>query len=171
MNQIDIHYYQSPFGELLLGAFNDKLCLCDWRYRKKRRAIDHRLSENLGAVFKESHNDVLQETIDQLEHYFSLKRTDFDLPLLLVGTAFQKKAWYELTKIPYGQTVSYLELAEKMGNRNSVRAVAAANGANAISIIIPCHRVIGSNGRLVGYAGGLSAKKRLLTLEHNLFNL
>ena len=170
MNQIHIQYYEAPCGELILGAYNDKLCLCDWRYRKGAAAIEHRLTKNLNGSFLENSSDLLRKTVTQLDQYFSLERKHFDLPILNVGTTFQKRVWHELLKIPYGKTVSYLELAARIGNKNSVRAVASANGANAISIIIPCHRVIGHNGRLVGYAGGLAAKKCLLKLENNLFN-
>ncbi|HIP27800.1 MAG TPA: methylated-DNA--[protein]-cysteine S-methyltransferase, partial [Sulfurovum sp.] len=91
-------------------------------------------------------------------------------PLLMVGTDFQRSVWDGLIKIPYGTTASYLELSKNIDNEKAVRAVASANGANAISILIPCHRIIGSNGDLVGYAGGLSAKKKLLELESNLFS-
>lgn len=170
MKQIHIHYYNAPCGELALGVYDDKLCLCDWRYRKNATSIEHRLTRNLDAVFREDSTDLHRETVRQLEQYFSLERKHFDLPILTVGTTFQKQVWQELANIPYGRTVSYLELAERIGNRNSVRAVASANGANALSIVIPCHRVIGSNGRLVGYAGGLTAKKSLLKLENNLFS-
>ncbi len=88
----------------------------------------------------------------------------------MIGTAFQKHVWHELLQVPYGTTSSYLQLAEKIGNQRAVRAVAGANGANAISILIPCHRIIGSSGELVGYAGGLRAKKNLLKLENSLFD-
>jgi methylated-DNA-[protein]-cysteine S-methyltransferase len=105
----------------------------------------------------------------QLKAYFSGTRKIFNIPLLMVGTEFQKSVWEGLIKIPYGTTTSYLELSKNIGNEKAVRAVASANGANAISILIPCHRIIGSDGSLVGYAGGLPAKKKLLTLENNLF--
>jgi methylated-DNA-[protein]-cysteine S-methyltransferase len=104
-----------------------------------------------------------------MKDYFAHERKDFNIPLLTVGTDFQKSVWEGLIKIPYGTTASYLELSKNIGNEKAVRAVASANGANAISILIPCHRIIGSNGDLVGYAGGLPAKKKLLELENNLF--
>ncbi len=100
----------------------------------------------------------MRETTRQLDEYFARERRDFDLPLLAIGTVFQKNVWDALLKIPFGKTSSYQQLARDIGNANAVRAVAAANGANAISIIVPCHRVVGSNGNLVGYAGGLKAK-------------
>ena len=108
---------------------------------------------------------VLQRTIRELDEYFRGERRDFDIPLLLAGSDFQKRVWQQLPRIPYGQTASYGELAAAIGSPRSVRAVANANGANAISIILPCHRIIGSDGRLTGYGGGLRAKQFLLKLE------
>ena len=110
-------------------------------------------------------NPKIINIFQQLKEYFNRKRKEFDLPLEIRGTDFQKKVWNELTKIPYGETISYGELANRMGDKNLMRAVAAANGANPIPIIIPCHRVIGSDGSLTGYAGGLDVKKKLLELE------
>ncbi len=95
-------------------------------------------------------------------------RSVFDLPLLMVGTDFQKSVWKALTSIKYGKTATYLDLALYIGNKNAVRAVGNANGANGLAIIVPCHRIIGSQGELVGYSGGLSLKKRLLELENSL---
>lgn len=105
------------------------------------------------------------EAARQLDEYFGRKRTTFDIPLLFAGTDFQKNVWRTLLEIPYGQTLSYGEMARRLGLPNSVRAVANANGANAISIFAPCHRVIGSNRSLTGYGGGIEAKKFLLELE------
>ena len=113
---------------------------------------------------------MIEQTITQLIEYFDGVRKNFDIPLLTIGTDFQKSVWDGLIKIPYGTTASYLELSKNIGYEKAVRAVASANGANAISILIPCHRIIGSNGDLVGYAGGLPVKKKLLELESNLFN-
>ena len=101
----------------------------------------------------------------QLREYFNLQRKEFDFPLEILGTDFQKKVWDELIKIPYGETISYGELANRMGDKNLMRAVAAANGANPIPIVIPCHRVIGADGSLTGYGGGLDVKQKLLELE------
>ncbi len=163
--EITIQYWQSPAGALILGSYGDRLCLADWRYRKQRERIDRRLQKVLEAKYRESSSSVIEETIAQLEEYFVEKRQDFDIPLELAGTAFQKSVWRGLMQIPYGTTNSYAQLAEKLGNKKAVRAVANANGANAISILIPCHRIIGSDGTLTGYAGGLEVKKKLLTLE------
>lgn len=165
MNRIHIQRYHSPCGDLMLGSFEDKLCLCDWAVEKHRDIVDIRLRKILQADYEESPSPVIEEARKQLDEYFEGKRTTFDIPLLFAGTEFQKSVWHELLKIPYGKTISYGELAKRLGMPRAVRAVANANGANAISIITPCHRVIGSNHSLTGYAGGLNAKKKLLELE------
>jgi methylated-DNA-[protein]-cysteine S-methyltransferase len=107
----------------------------------------------------------LAEPVRQLTEYFKGTLTAFEVPVAPVGTAFQQAVWRQLQAIPYGDTISYLELARRIGNAKAVRAVGLANGSNPISIIIPCHRVIGSNGSLVGYGGGLPTKQALLALE------
>ena len=167
MHQIAIQYYQSPVGELILGSYDEKLCLADWRYRKQRERVDRRLQKALKAEYVESTSPVIEETIVQLEEYFAKRRKDFDIPLLLVGTDFQRSVWKGLMQIPYGTVSSYLDLAKRIGTEKAVRAVASANGANAVSILVPCHRVVGSDGMLTGYAGGLDVKEKLLTLENS----
>ncbi len=169
MNTISIHYYKSPIGEILLGSYEGKLCLADFKYRRMRTSIDSRIQKGLNAEYVEQSSEVIEKTIVQMKEYFAGERKTFDIPLLMVGTDFQRSVWEGLIKIPYGTTASYLELSKNIGNEKAVRAVASANGANSISIMIPCHRIIGSNGDLVGYAGGLPAKKKLLELENNLF--
>lgn len=164
-NIVKTKRYESPCGTLLLGSFNDKLCLCDWQVEKHRDHVDKRLKRVLQADFEDSSSAVIEKAIVLLDEFFAGKRNKFDLPLLFVGTNFQKKVWNELLKIPYGKTVSYGEMASRIGMPRAVRAVANANGANAISIFVPCHRVIGSDGSLTGYGGGLAAKKKLLDLE------
>jgi len=166
-----IKYFKTPFGELLLGDFNGKLCLADWRYRKMRGVIDKRIQSGLNTSYAEGNSSLLEETEKQLNEYFSKKRIAFDIPLEFVGTDFQKEVWRALMKIPFGETETYLGLSKKLGNEKAIRAVATANGANAISIIVPCHRIIGSNNNLVGYAGGLQVKKKLLQLEDALSQL
>lgn len=108
---------------------------------------------------------VMSKTLIQLDEYFKAQRKDFDLPLELEGTEFQMKVWKELRKIPYGKTLSYRDIAKRIRNEKAVRAVGTANGRNPISIVIPCHRVIASNDKLAGYAGGLDKKEKLLKLE------
>lgn len=162
---IKIQYYKTPVGELILGEYDNQLCLADWRYRKMRSVIDKRIQSGLKAKYKEQEGTITEQTIQQLNEYFREERTIFDVPILMVGSDFQKQVWRTLVQIPFGKTLSYLALSRQMGNEKAIRAVASANGANAISILVPCHRIIGSNGDLVGYAGGLSAKEKLLQLE------
>ena len=184
--------YQSPCGEMLLGAAGDRLCLCNWSQELHPRRVEQRLRTILKAQFEEcgqitetettasqsrqsdggapeqcrtSMPEVLRRTVRELDEYFRGERREFDIPLLLAGSEFQKRVWQQLPRIPYGQTASYGELAAAIGSPRSVRGVANANGANAISIILPCHRVIGSDGSLTGYGGGLRAKQYLLDLE------
>jgi len=171
MNNINIQTYKSPVGEILLGSYEGKLCLADWKYRRMRTSIDKRLQKGLNAEYVEETSEIIEQVIMELKEYFEGKRKSFDIALLMVGTDFQKSVWQGLRKIPYGTTATYLELSKNIGNEKAVRAVASANGANAISILIPCHRIIGSNGDLVGYAGGLPAKKKLLDLEKNLLEV
>ena len=139
--------------------------MCDWAVERHRDVVDIRLRKVLRAGYKEKTSNIIQETSKQLDEYFDGKRTVFDIPMLFAGTDFQKKVWHKLLEIPYGVTISYGELATQLGMPKAVRAVANANGANAISIIVPCHRVIGSDHSLTGYGGGLAAKKKLLELE------
>ena len=171
MNTISIQYLNTPVGEMILGAYGNKLCLSDWRYRKSRVAVDNRLQKGLHATYIEEESPVLTLAKEELEAYFKGLRKTFDLPLLMVGTEFQKSVWQELLKLPFGITASYLDLAKGVNNEKAVRAAASAVGANAISIFIPCHRIIGSDGSLTGYAGGLDAKKELLEIENNLFTI
>lgn len=169
-NHIHIQYHKTKVGELILGSFDDKLCLLDFRYRKMRSTVDKRIKNGLKADFVEQDNDVLQDTRKQLDEYLIGERKTFDIPLLTVGTDFQKSVWEALMRVPYGKTSSYLELAKYINNEKAVRAVASANGANAIAVIIPCHRIIESNGGLGGYGGGVAVKKRLLNLEQKKSN-
>lgn len=155
--------YKSPCGELMLGSFGDRLCLCDWL--GGRNSGLRRLCAGLKAGFAEGSSPVIEDAMIQLDEYFAGSRRQFDIPLLFVGTDFRKKVWDELLRIPYGHTVSYSNIAYNIGKPLAVRAVANAVGANVISVIAPCHRVIGSDGSLTGYAGGLNAKRFLLDLE------
>lgn len=167
MNQVNIKYHKTKYGELIIGSFNDKLCMLDWRYRKRRDSIDTRILKALKTTFIENDTPIIKETINQLDEYFNLERKKFDIPLLILGTPFQNSVWEALIKVPYGTTSSYLQLSKDIDNKKAIRAVANANGANAISIIIPCHRIIGTNGELTG----LGVKKKLLELEQNLFTI
>lgn len=149
----------------MLGSYGEKLCLCDWQEEKHRGLVDNRLKRMLKAEFEEGMSPVIEMAMSQLDEYFAGKRKVFDVPLLFVGTDFQIKVWNDLLNIPYGKTVSFGEMARNIGMPKAVRAVANANGANAMSIFAPCHRVIGSDKTLTGYGGGLNAKEYLLRLE------
>lgn len=169
MSEIIVKTIKIPLGEVILGEYEEKLCLLDWKYRTMREAIDRRICSGLKASYREGDCQLFEETKKQLDEYFSGKRTVFDLPLLTVGTPFQKEVWDHLLKIPYGRRETYGGLARMMGREKAIRAVAGANGANSLSIVIPCHRIIGSGGALGGYAGGLRAKRKLLDLESQEF--
>lgn len=158
-------WYRSPCGDMLLGSFGGALCLCDWAARRNRAGTDSMIRRLSGARYVASESDVTRLAALQLDEYFAGVRTSFDLPLRLFGTEFRLKVWNALSEIGYGEVVSYRDLALRVGDVRAVRAVAAAVGANPVSIVVPCHRVIGSDGRLVGYAGGLEAKRRLLEIE------
>lgn len=168
MKKIVIRHYESPCGGLLLGAFEGQLCLCDWRQRKRRERVDKRLQKALNAIYTEGSDATIESAAQQLDEYFSGKREKLEIPLLLVGTDFQRAVWNELLQIPYGTTLSYSHVAQNMGKGKSVRPLASAIGANALSVFVPCHRVIGSDRSLTGYAGGLDAKQWLLELEKAL---
>lgn len=165
MRTISLQYYDSPCGRLRLGSFEGQLCLCDWIDGWHWQATENRLKRLLKADFVDESSVIIETTQQQLDEYFRRERRVFDLPMLFVGTAFQKRVWTELLRVPYGATVSYGEMARNIGMPKAVRAVANANGANPISIIAPCHRVIGSDGSLTGYGGGLKTKRFLLELE------
>jgi methylated-DNA-[protein]-cysteine S-methyltransferase len=132
------------------------------------RAIDFHFTYPVDAAVRNDANRLLGETTRQLRAYFDGNLRDFDLPLDMQGTVFQKRVWDELQRIPYGETRSYMQVAVSVGSPQAVRAVGAANGANPVPIVVPCHRVIGSSGKLTGYGGGLPLKKRLLELEGTL---
>lgn len=122
-------------------------------------------SEISDEIYMKKNTETIENVFLQLEEYFEGKRQEFDIKILMRGTEFQKKVWNALMEIPYGKAVSYKYIAEKIGNPNASRAVGNANNKNRIMILIPCHRVIGKDGKLVGYAGGLDKKKKLLEIE------
>ena len=148
----------SPVGELTLVADDRGLAAILWEDDKPDRV-------RLGALHEEADHPVLVETERQLGEYFAGERRAFDVPLSFAGTDFQKRVWAALLAIPFGETRSYGEIAHQLGTPGASRAVGAANGRNPISIIAPCHRVVGSTGKLTGFAGGLEAKAFLLDLE------
>ena len=163
---LHVQYYDSPCGTLVLASIGEELCLCDWHGMPCAERNRRRLGRLLNATFVTASSPVLERTKQELDEYFAGKRRNFDLPLHPVGTDFQKKVWNVLLAIPYGETRSYKEMAQSVGKPKGVRAVAQAIGANGLSILIPCHRVIGSNHSLTGFAGGIDAKRKLLEMEH-----
>lgn len=171
MNTIHIQYITINNIDLILGAYESKLCLLDYRYRVKRDTIDKRIQKALKSQYVEQNDEVIDKTVVQLNEYLENKREEFDIPLLLSGSDFQKSVWEALLKIPYGETHTYKDQSISIGNEKAVRAVANANGANAIAIIVPCHRIIGTNGKLTGYAGGLDLKQMLLEVESKGVNI
>ena len=157
--------YQSPAGEMIIGSLGDGLCMCDWAGGKGRAVVDRRIQRHFNAVYEQRKSSVIKRTIGALDEYFAGERRAFDIPLVFAGTKFQCAVWAELMRIPYGATVSYGELARRVGSPGAVRAVASACAANPMSVIVPCHRVVGRDSRLTGYRGGIGAKRRLLELE------
>lgn len=148
----------SPVGQLTLVASNGKLNAILWEVERANRV-------RLGELNKANDSPILLEAERQLQEYFAGTRNRFELELDFTGTDFQKQVWQALLTIPFGETRSYSQIAQQIGNPKAVRAVGAANGRNPISIVAPCHRVIGASGELTGFAGGLEAKQYLLALE------
>ena len=158
MKTLKFHTMQSPVGIIKLIATDTKLVAILWDKERPNRVKLHDMVE-------ERNHPILLETEHQLEEYFSQKRDTFQLPLEANGTPFQEAVWHALIQIPYGNTWSYKQVAEMINNPLAIRAVGAAIGRNPLSIVIPCHRVIATNGALTGFAGGLDRKQTLLALE------
>jgi len=152
LEEFYIANYNSPIGNLVVISNQQSILECNFQNKKKQ-------SKEIPRI--------LERALKQLDEYFKGERRKFDLDLSPSGTEFQEEVWKQLIEIPFGSTISYRELAVNVGNKRAVRAVGNANGKNPISIIIPCHRVIGSDGKLVGYGGGIEKKKWLLDFEQN----
>ena len=194
MEKVYCRELDTPVGQVILGAMGGKLCLCDWKNSKRRMQNANRIKrllkaelvaipssqEELESLAEASKSEslaeasalqeslsVLDKTEKELAEYFAGSRQSFDIPLLLAGTDFQKSVWQALREIPYGEVVTYMDVSQSIGNPQAIRAVSQAIGSNPLSILIPCHRVVGSNGALTGYAGGIEAKRWLLELEKN----
>ncbi|NOI37535.1 methylated-DNA--[protein]-cysteine S-methyltransferase [Vibrio sp. 070316B] len=149
-------YYDSPLGTVALQA-NEQGLLGVWFETHTTKPEDLGIQEDSFPIFL--------SVKDQLDRYFAGEAIQFDVPIAAKGTPFQQSVWHALTTIPYGETWSYAQLADAIGNPKAVRAVGLANGKNPVSVIVPCHRVIGKNGKLTGYAGGVERKQRLLAIE------
>lgn len=158
MNEVFYTYYHSPVGLLKIAgtdSYINEIVFTD---------------DETNRVHSTTTNDLLQQCTEELIEYFNGKRLAFDIPVFQNGTPFQTKVWAELLNIDYGKTISYMLLAKRLGDPNCIRAAASSNGKNNIAIVVPCHRVIGSNQTLVGYAGGLWRKKFLLDHENKFAN-
>ena len=159
----DYCYYQSPIGLVRMGVTGGFLTRAD--FVEQSSESEHSPSDSIS-----NSSTLLKDACRQLDEYFEGRRQKFDLALKPQGTDFQRSAWESLLRIPYGETRSYLQQAESISNPRAIRAIGQANSRNPISIFIPCHRVIGKNGSLTGYAGGLDRKTRLLALEHSFMH-
>jgi methylated-DNA-[protein]-cysteine S-methyltransferase len=161
MIAIETYYshFSSPLGSIYIEGAERYVTALFMQRHKKWRAPDPS-TPRFNALFA--------AVREQLTEYFAGERNEFDIPLELIGTPFQRRVWQELQRIPCGQTITYADLARRLGKPTASRAVGHAVGRNPVSIIVPCHRVIGSNGNLTGYAGGLDAKRRLLARERRL---
>ena len=165
LSKISLKTIKTRMGEMVIVATDKGVCLfefADYKYLKKELL---QIMKNYNGIFIIENHHYFDLLISQLEEYFKEKRSVFDIKLDMIGTDFQKTVWNSLLKIPYGQTISYKQQADILRKPSAVRAVANANGQNKISILIPCHRVIGSNGSLTGFGGGIERKKMLLELE------
>ncbi len=158
--------FDSPLGPVAIAADNERVCsveFCDGRLSD----IHMRTGKRAGLVKSHTSINILAQLNSELNDYFDGKLRRFSVPLSIIGTPFQERVWREIARIPYGKTISYQQLAERIGRPTAVRAVGRATGTNPISIVIPCHRVIGKDGSLTGYGGGLWRKRRLLKLEQS----
>jgi len=162
---ISTQQVKTSIGELFIGVCEHGLCMLEFAYRKSIAKQKANLLKHSNGNFIDRSHPLIELVVSQLKDYLAGNRKEFDVPLFTPGTPFQESVWKELQSIEYGRTRSYLEQARRLGDEKAIRAVATANGMNRISIFIPCHRVIGSDGSLTGYAGGLAIKKKLLQLE------
>ena len=161
---VSIRRIDTPIGPMTLGATDDALVLADFTERAMMPAQLAAVRRRFGQTI-EGGSPLLEQAEAELREYFAGDRRDFDLPLDLPGSAFQERVWTELSRIPYGETITYRQLAERVEASPAWRAVGRANGSNRLAVIVPCHRVIATGGRLGGYGGGLPAKRHLLDLE------
>lgn len=155
----------TPCGRLMIGSVAGRLCLCTWFDTLSHQKAVDRIRHCLKCDFSDGHSEVLHRAESMLKEYFARSRRDLSIPLLLCGTHFQRKVWRGIKSVGYGTTLSYGLLAARLHSNAAVRAVAAAAGANPVSLFVPCHRIVGSGGQLTGYAGSLTAKSTLLDLE------
>lgn len=165
MKIIHLKTVTTPLGDMFACAVDEGICLLEFTDRKNMEKQFKSLSKSLNAEIVEKDHPHFTQLENELKEYFDEKRNTFEVPLFITGTEFQEKVWQLLREIPMGETRTYKQQSEFLGNPKAIRAVGTANGINKIAILIPCHRVIGSNGELVGYAGGIWRKQKLLELE------
>lgn len=165
MKIIHLKTVTTPLGDMFACAVDEGICLLEFTDRKNMEKQFKSLSKSLNAEIAEKDHPHFTQLENELKEYFEEKRNAFEVPLFITGTEFQEKVWQLLREIPMGETRTYKQQSEFLGNPKAIRAVGTANGINKIAILIPCHRVIGSNGELVGYAGGIWRKQKLLELE------
>ncbi|ROH99457.1 methylated-DNA--[protein]-cysteine S-methyltransferase [Chryseobacterium daecheongense] len=165
MKIIHLKTVTTPLGDMFACAVDEGICLLEFTDRKNMEKQFKSLSKSLNAEITEKDHPHFTQLENELKEYFEEKRNTFEVPLFITGTEFQAKVWQLLREIPMGETRTYKQQSEFLGNPKAIRAVGTANGINKIAILIPCHRVIGSNGELVGYAGGIWRKQKLLELE------
>lgn len=162
---IKYEVYLSPCGPIILGSHGDSLCLCVWTRSRKHENVIRKVCNFLHASIESGESDIIRKAKLELDEYFEGRRKEFTIPLLFAGSEFQIQVWNALLDIPYGKTVSYKGIADKIERPTAIRAVSGAVGSNPISIFNPCHRVIGIDNTLTGYAGGLDVKKFILSIE------
>lgn len=165
MNEVTFTDFESPLGPMIAGATDQGVCFLEWHDRGGIDRIKARVEKRYKCELVAGSNTHLKKLGRELTSYFKGKLSEFTVPIDVTGTAFEQKVWNQLLKIPYGETRSYGQMAKFLGKPGASRAVGRANGANYLSILIPCHRVIEANGKLRGYGGGLWRKKYLLELE------
>lgn len=164
-NKIQYLTVQSPIGDMIAGATNKGICFLEWHDRGGVERILSRVGKRYKKPLEQGSSELLRELQNELSNYFDRTINKFLVPIDVSGTNFENRVWKKLLRIPYGETKSYGEIASELGKPGASRAVGRANGANYLSIIVPCHRVIESNGKLRGYGSGLWRKKYLLELE------
>jgi AraC family transcriptional regulator of adaptative response/methylated-DNA-[protein]-cysteine methyltransferase len=164
---IAAQFIATPLGPLLAAAVGDAICLIEFSDRRMLEYNYQLMRKHFEMPILSRSNDALEQLRAELDGYFRGAQKSFTSALVMRGTPFQERVWHELLRIPYGETISYQELARRVGKPHAVRAAARANGMNRISILVPCHRVVGKDGALTGYGGGVWRKRLLLELERN----
>ena len=167
MEFITTRRIETPLGILTGAAVDHGICMLEYSDNHRDSNRLEKLQSRLGIGIIKSNHPFLDQLENELKEYFDNKRKEFDVPLVLMGTNFQEKVWEALRNIPYGSTISYMELANRLGNKLVIRAAGRANGQNPLAIVVPCHRVLGANGSLVGYGGGIWRKRFLINLERD----